>query len=104
MASDSDCIEIGDKIAVYWPSNAEENQDETHKLIGKVVDILLSKKLKHGTNKKYKVYFKSINETRTTRLSELKWSFVKKSSGIVTLTHNTLAQLPMIPLFRRTFA
>ena len=69
--------DVGDKLIVSWPSDA----DSTSKpLVGKVVEIISSKKEKSGSNLKYKIFFKKLNETKVTRLHNLEWSFKKKGT------------------------
>ena len=71
--------DVGDKLFVSWPSVADA--DCTSKpLVGKVIEIISSKKEKRGSNLKYKIYFSKLNETRVTRLHHLEWSIKKKGA------------------------
>lgn len=71
--------DVGDKLIVSWPSS--DAGCTSKPLVGKVVEIISSKKEKGGSNLKYKIFFKTLNETKVTRLHHLEWSFKKKGSS-----------------------
>lgn len=67
-------ISIGDKLVLLWPD--ESDLESPQRLVGKVIDIIPSKKGNKGS--KYKIYFKAAEETRITRLTDIKWEFWRK--------------------------
>jgi len=70
-------VNVGDKLNIFWPDGDSQS---CQKLVGKVIDIVNSKKEKKDSNIKYKIYFKAINETRIVKLSKVKWELRRKRS------------------------
>ena len=81
ISTKNDTLSVGDKLFVSWPSEEDGARCESKPLVGKVLEIISSKKVKGGSNLKYKIFFSKLNETRVMRLHDLEWSVKKKKNS-----------------------